>query len=867
MKKLYKKKQADNPKSRTLVLRTIMFLLTMCVVGITQSFATKYYLNDNTTGEPGSLCSAVGDDANPGTADLPKFTIAGIRSVIAAGDTVYIDLGTYDWGSVANHIGSAAGGDGTSTDHVKFIGVDSTNTIISGTTKGALVIDGAIPSYWDFSKIKFSATGQNALQFNGSTVSNFSFTDCVFESTGKSAIETPGGQLTNVAFTNCRIQSDSGPVNFTGAGGPGGITYTSFTGSTFNHTGANATTVLAIGFGIMNNFTFDKCTINNAGTGNVFNMPGGQYNNWTVSNCIIKGVGSGEAFKLNSGSTYINFQAFNNYIFNTAVGIDVNGAANASGMSFQHNSFYTTGTCFKADGGSSGGTNVRDNIFYTTGAYCVELLNSAAPTTMDYNLYYYPNGKIANQSGVDYATLVDWQNVFNSNDTHSITGDPKYSNVTTGDLNINCNSPAFHAGLYVDIQKDINNSDRANPGPSIGASEGALAAGTISISPSDTDVCTGTSVTLTASGATNLSWSPATDLDVTTGATVISTPSQTTTYTVTGDNAGCSTSSTVTITVKSSPDISVTPANPVICGTGTATLTASGADSYTWSPATGLDVTTGDVVVADITATQTYTVTGTGSNGCTDSKDVTVTVSSKPTIVVTAVDDQLCKGESTDITASGAVDYTWSPSTDLNQSTGATVTSTPGAPTTYTVTGTDANGCQNTSSIDITVNDLPVVTANATDNLICEGTEVTLSGTGAASYSWDNNVTDGVAFTPASTNIYTVIGTDANGCKGTAQVTVTLKVCTGVMKPSNSISLEVYPNPNHGTFTLQFDSKKSESIEVIVYDSKGMVQYRGLENTGNGQVSKILNLNLPKGIYQIQLISDDVNSTQKFVVD
>jgi hypothetical protein len=305
----------------------------------------------------------------------------------------------------------------------------------------------------------------------------------------------------------------------------------------------------------------------------------------------------------------------------------------------------------------------------------------------------------------------------------------------------------------------------------------------------------------------------------------------------------------------------------MICGTGTATLTASGADSYIWSPSTGLDVTTGDVVVANINNTQTYTVTGTGSNGCTASKDVTVTVASNPIVSVTAVNNQICKGQSTDLTASGGISYSWTPSTGLNKSTGTTVTATPTGTTTYQVTGTDANGCENTSSIDITVNDLPAVTANASGTLICEGTPVTLTGSGAVSYSWDKNVNDGVAFTPGSTDTYTVTGTDANGCIGTDQVTVTLKVCTGVIKASNTISLEVYPNPNHGQFTVQFDLNKSENMEVIVYDSKGLVQYRSIENAGNGQVSKILDLNLPKGIYQIQLISEDVNSTQKFVVE
>ncbi|HIP37039.1 MAG TPA: T9SS type B sorting domain-containing protein, partial [Crocinitomix sp.] len=66
------------------------------------------------------------------------------------------------------------------------------------------------------------------------------------------------------------------------------------------------------------------------------------------------------------------------------------------------------------------------------------------------------------------------------------------------------------------------------------------------------------------------------------------------------------------------------------------------------------------------------------------------------------------------------------------------------------------------------------VTANATTTTLCAGQSVTLTGSGATTYTWDNGVTNGVAFTPATTATYTVTGTDANGCTNTDQVTVTV---------------------------------------------------------------------------------------------
>ena len=73
----------------------------------------------------------------------------------------------------------------------------------------------------------------------------------------------------------------------------------------------------------------------------------------------------------------------------------------------------------------------------------------------------------------------------------------------------------------------------------------------------------------------------------------------------------------------------------------------------------------------------------------------------------------------------------------------------------------------------ITVNDLPAVDAGSAQT-VCAGASVTLSGSGATSYSWDNSVTNGTSFTASTTTTYTVTGTDANSCQNTDQVTVTV---------------------------------------------------------------------------------------------
>ena len=122
--------------------------------------------------------------------------------------------------------------------------------------------------------------------------------------------------------------------------------------------------------------------------------------------------------------------------------------------------------------------------------------------------------------------------------------------------------------------------------------------------------------------------------------------------------------------------------------------------------------------------------------------------------------------------SSSSTTYTW------NNSVSNGVAFTPTATTTYTVTGTDANGCVNTDQVTVTVNALPTVGAGSNfdfmGNTVCAGTTVTLSGSGASTYSWNNGITDATAFTPTATTTYTVTGTDANGCVNTDQVTVTV---------------------------------------------------------------------------------------------
>src|SRR5690606_4474307 len=133
--------------------------------------------------------------------------------------------------------------------------------------------------------------------------------------------------------------------------------------------------------------------------------------------------------------------------------------------------------------------------------------------------------------------------------------------------------------------------------------------------------------------------------------------------------------------------------------------------------------------------TTTYTVTVTDGNGCQDTDEVTVIVNPLPTADAGA-DQGVCIDGSVNLSASGGVSYSWAPAATLSDPTIANPIATPVATTSYTVTVTDSNGCQNYDDVTVTVNPLPVIDAGA-DQTICFSPQVaTLTSSGGLSYVW-----------------------------------------------------------------------------------------------------------------------------------
>ncbi|MCW3083969.1 MAG: hypothetical protein JWP12_1335 [Bacteroidetes bacterium] len=287
-------------------------------------------------------------------------------------------------------------------------------------------------------------------------------------------------------------------------------------------------------------------------------------------------------------------------------------------------------------------------------------------------------------------------------------------------------------------------------------------------------ICLGSSAVVTASGATSYNWSPGAGLSNPNIANPSVSPAATTTYTITGTTAGCSNTTTVIVTVNPVPTVTATGTTTVCQGTSTP-LTASGATTYSWSPAAGLSSTTSPTPTATPGTTTTYTVTGT-SGGCTATATVTITVTPIPVVSVSGT-TTICNGTSTNLTANGATNYSWLPTTGLSAANINNPVANPTATTTYTVTGSTGS-CSATTTVTLTVNPIPNVTAIGTAT-VCAGTSTSLNASGAVTYVWtpatglsNANVANPVA-TPATTTTYTVNGT-STGCSASTSVTVTV---------------------------------------------------------------------------------------------
>ena len=170
------------------------------------------------------------------------------------------------------------------------------------------------------------------------------------------------------------------------------------------------------------------------------------------------------------------------------------------------------------------------------------------------------------------------------------------------------------------------------------------------------------------------------------------------TVTVMDNTNYCMTSQTVQVNILAAPTLSVVASNTLFCSGHMVTLTASGANSYIWN--TGPTTASISVIPA---ATFTYSVKGTGSNGCANITSGIINVNPSPNVAATANQNSVCVNQSIQLTAQGANTYTWNNSATGSQYTTSAFTATGSLTYTVQLQGTDNTGCVGTNFVSVTV--------------------------------------------------------------------------------------------------------------------------------------------------------------------
>ncbi len=370
----------------------------------------------------------------------------------------------------------------------------------------------------------------------------------------------------------------------------------------------------------------------------------------------------------------------------------------------------------------------------------------------------------------------------------------------------------------------------------------------------DIALCDGDSVImnpLISVDFTHYQWTPSTGISNDTIKNPTIKPNTSTTYVLSGTNGYCDASDTITVNVGITPTITLGPDQDICIGQS-AQLSAGGSTaSYAWTPSGSLNNPNIANPTATPTSTTTYTVNAISNMGCSDTGTVTITVNPLPSVNA-GLDDILCYGDQMNLTAQGTgVSYQWEPpSAIVSDPNLADIVIKPNVSTVFTVTATDANGCQNSDAVSITVIPAPAVSADY-DTSILKGDIANLFGSGSGSISdwmWEPGAynSQNIDVSPEQTTMYYLTVTDSNGCQSMDSVLVTVLIEGQVFIP-NAFTPN---NDSHNDELYVLNNGPVQLNYFRIYNRWGQLVFEGTEvGQGFGWDGTFKNKEQPAGVY------------------
>lgn len=295
------------------------------------------------------------------------------------------------------------------------------------------------------------------------------------------------------------------------------------------------------------------------------------------------------------------------------------------------------------------------------------------------------------------------------------------------------------------------------------------------IVPPPSAICPGQSYQFEAFGGANYLWSPAQFLNNPNIYNPVATVDENTLFTcIISDSCGIDTVEVWLNVFGGSVQVSN---DTTICFGNSVQLEVQGVSAATWTPSTYLDDANSTTPVSTPQNSITYAVTGTTVDGCQLNEQVTITVVFNTPEPVMPDSLRYCEGTSGQVTVSGAETYSWSPPVDITPVTGPTVTISTSTEQYYYCQFGNACGTE-LDSIYVDIVAASIIAGN--DTIVCPGEPAFMFASGAVSYVWSPPVTplnasaSQVSAVAPATTLYTVIGTDQNGCTDNDSVLIEL---------------------------------------------------------------------------------------------